>query len=95
MLLEFKVWGSTEWYERAVPMLEDFGLVPRPELSWADPETDGELMGLYFDYEDTAALSAFDLCEVLARVRGIVEAGEAPGLEVNIVSSLRKAVAGN
>lgn len=91
MLLEFKVWGSTEWYERAVPMLEDFGLTPRPDLAWADPETDGEWMRLYFDYDDTLSLSAFDLFEVLSRLRTIVEGGEAPSLEINVVSSSRSA----
>jgi len=26
MLVEFKVWGSDEWYGKAVPMLEEAGL---------------------------------------------------------------------
>ena len=87
MLLQFKVWGSTEWYERGIPLLEGFGLVPRDDLAWADPETDGELMTVYFDYEDKPSLSALDLCDVLRQVKEVVEAGEAPSIEIGIVAS--------
>ena len=56
MLLEVKVTASQEWYEEIMPELEKMGFVVKEELGWADPETDGELMGYYFDYQGDKSL---------------------------------------
>lgn len=87
MLLEFRVWGSREWYDTAIPMLEDVGLKERPDLAWADPETDGELMGMYYDYDEKEGIDASQLADVLARVRAVVVAGEAPSIEIRFVAA--------
>jgi hypothetical protein len=88
MLLEFKVWGSREWYEQAVPMLEEAGLKDRPDLAWADPDTDGEKMGCYYDYADEKeGLDPGHLADVLTRVRKVVLNGEAPDIEISFVPS--------
>lgn len=88
MLLEFVVWGSREWYHQALPMLAEAGLRDRPGLSWADPETDGEEMRCYFDLDASSdAVDAGYLADVLARVRAVVLAGEAPTIEIRFVPS--------
>jgi hypothetical protein len=87
MLLEFKVWGSDEWYGKAVPMLEDAGFVALDNLQWADPETDGELMGIYYDFTDKGSVAALQIAEVLARIKKVIEEGEAPPLEINFVAT--------
>lgn len=88
MLLEFKVWGSREWYEQAIPMLEEAGLKERPDLAWADPDTDGEKMGCYYDFVDAKeGIDAAHLADILARVKKVVMGGEAPDIEICFVKS--------
>lgn len=86
MLLEIEVWGSREWYEQALPLLQEAGLRDLPDLSWADPETDGERMICRFDLGDPHhPLDATCLSDVLSRVRAAVMAGEAPSIEMRFV----------
>lgn len=90
MLLEFKVWGSKEWYEQAIPMLEELGLQEVPDLGWSDPDSDGELMGRYYDYTDKGGVDPAHLADVLARIRKLIMDGEAPSIEVRLVSDPKR-----
>lgn len=88
MLLEFKIWGSREWYKQAIPLLEEAGLRDRPDLAWADPETDGEKMGCYYDYVGgPEGLEARHLARVLTRIKQVVMEGETPDIQIRFVAS--------
>lgn len=89
MRLEIEVWGSREWYQQALPLLAEAGLRGRPDDSWADPRTDGERMICCYDLDEAdRPVDAALLADVLARVRTLVMAGEAPAIEMRFVSSV-------
>lgn len=90
MILEIVVWGSREWYAQAIPLLEDAGLTERPDLAWADPATDGEKMGCYYDIANgDAPIDAQSLTDVLSQIRRVVMAGETPDIEMRWVPERR------
>ncbi len=86
MLLEIKVLSSAEWYEKVIPRLEQIGLVLREDLGWADPETDGEYMGYYYDYQGQEPLRFEDLAATLKKIKAIIARGEAPLIEISVVA---------
>lgn len=83
MLLEVKVWGSKEWYEQGAPALEALGFVAREDLGGADPETDGELITLFFELQKPVV--AETLAKTLHTIRTTVLAGEAPQIDIAFV----------
>lgn len=78
MLLEARVWGSKEWYEDCMPRLEEKGFVQREDLGWADPETDGEFMGFYYDYRGQEPLSFEDLAAFINDLKAILDRAYTP-----------------
>jgi len=95
MLLELKVFGSREWYEKVVPLLENEGFEARADLHWADPETDGELMGCYYDYNLGQVMPIDRFMHLMAQIQRIIEDGEAPGIEIGLVPSKDRSVPSN
>ncbi len=85
MLLEIQVWGSREWYEKALPLLEKSGFTHLSELRWADPETDGELGGWYFDYADETPLSLDDFQTIMGDLHDVLKDAEAPVQSISVV----------
>jgi len=86
VVLEFVVWGSREWYEQALPLLERSGFQAVPEMRWADVETDGERMGACFEYADDTPLSWEDLSALMEDVQRLLGDAEAPLEAINIKS---------
>lgn len=92
-MIAIEVWGSREWYRKALPLLAEAGLRDLPGRSWADPATDGERMIWLFDLDGpaakgaTAAVDAALLEQVLTRVRSVVLEGEAPSIDIRFVPS--------
>lgn len=84
MVLEFVVWGSREWYEQALPLMEKSGFQTVPEMRWADAETDGERMGACFEYADDTPLSWEDLAALMEDVQRILRDAEGPLEAINI-----------
>lgn len=78
MQLEFQVWGSREWYEQAVPLLEEHGFHELAALRWADPETDGERMGVYYDVPAGTDVKVDDFLALMARLRDLLKDAEEP-----------------
>lgn len=69
MLLEIEVWGSRDWYERALPLPREAGLCDRPDLAWSDPEADGERTVWRFDVQPPTvwwhpSLTSHFVCEL-------------------------------
>ena len=86
MLLEIKVLGSAQWYEQAMPQLEQGGFVLQEDLGWADPETDGEYMGYYYDYQGQQPLRFEELVALIKKIKTMIRRGEAPLIEVSVVA---------
>jgi hypothetical protein len=86
MLLEIKVLSSAEWYEKVIPLLQRRGFVAREDLQWADPETDGEYMGYYYDYQGNSPLAYEDLAALIKQIKAIIRRGEAPLIDLALVT---------
>ena len=92
-MIAVEVWGSREWYRKALPLLAEVGLRDLPERSWADPAADGERMIWVFDLhgpstgEGAVTVDAALLGQVLARVRSVVLEGEVPFIDIRFVPS--------
>lgn len=85
MLLEVRVWSSQEWYEAAYPKFEEQGFKEREDLGWSDPETDGEFMGYYFEWNKTEGIAWEDFCKFLQAIKKIIDASEAPDIKFYLV----------
>lgn len=85
MLLEVQVMGSAEWYEQVLPTFEEMGFVPRENLNWSDPETDGELMGFYYDMNKKDGMAFKDFCDYIGEIEKIIMDGEAPYVKFALV----------
>ena len=85
MLLEVRVWASHEWYEVVRPKFDEQGFIEREDLGWSDPDTDGEYMGCYFEWNNEEGLAWEDFCKFLAEIKKIIEAGEAPDIKFYLV----------
>ncbi len=89
MLLEVQVVGSAEWFEEALPAFKEFGFRQRKDLGWADPETDGELMGFYYDIgEDSVPFR--HMADFIKEIEKIIQDGEAPYIKFNMVPDRKK-----
>jgi hypothetical protein len=86
MLLEVRVWGSREWYEVALPLIEGKGFKMVPELGWSDPSTDGEFMGFYFRYCGSQPLPFQDFCKLVEQVHLSLETALTPPAQFAIVA---------
>lgn len=91
MLLEIKVFGSAEWYEKAIPVIEEMGFHEVAELAWADPETDGELSGHYYDYSGKENIPFSHFVETIQEIERIVMEGEAPYIKLSMAKDPREA----
>lgn len=69
MLLEIRGFSSSELYDTIIPKLEaaDFKEVSH----WADPETDGELMGFQYEYIGEKELSFEDLIKLIKEIKSV------------------------
>lgn len=85
MLLEVKVFGSTEWFDDVAPKMDILGFKVREDLTWADPETDGELKGFYYTYEGKDPMPFDEFVETIKDMEEIINAGEAPYIKFAIV----------
>jgi hypothetical protein len=85
MLLEIRVWGSRQWYKEVMPRLEQKEFALLEDLGWSDPETDGEFMGFYYEYRGAEPMAVKDLCSFIQELAAIIEHGEAPSVEFNII----------
>lgn len=90
MLLEVKVFGSAEWFDEVYPKFETMGFVEQKDLGWSDPETDGEYMGYYFDYNENEGMHFDDFVGFIKEMEEIINKGEAPFIKINIVKSRKQ-----
>lgn len=69
MLLEMRGFSSSELYDTIIPKLEaaEFKEVNH----WADPETDGELMGFQYEYNGTKELLFEDLIKLIKEIEAV------------------------
>ena len=69
MLLEIRGFSSSELYDTIIPKLEtaDFKEVNH----WADPETDGELMGFQYEYTGEKELLFEDLIKLIKEIKSV------------------------
>jgi hypothetical protein len=89
MLLEIEVLGSAEWFEQVYPKFKVMGFEEVSELKWADPETDGELMGYYFDYTKKEGIPVDEFALLLSEMQEILANGEAPYVKMKMVKDKR------
>ena len=75
MYLKAGVVASREWYEECLPMLEEKGFKDVPEKGYSDPDTDGELMGYFFEYKGKE-LPMQDFVAMINEVNRIMDEGE-------------------
>jgi hypothetical protein len=85
MLLEVQVLGSAEWFDEVYPKFKTMGFEEIAELAWADPETDGEFTGHYFEYKAKEAIPFEHFHDFLKDMEEIILGGEAPYIKINIV----------
>ncbi|MCE1245564.1 MAG: hypothetical protein LWY06_02845 [Firmicutes bacterium] len=90
MLLEIQVFGSAEWYDKVAPALDKLGFTIVTDLSWSDPETDGELMGFYYTYTGKNPMPLNDFVKNIKDLEEIINDGEAPYIRFAIVPDKRK-----
>lgn len=90
MLMEIQVVGSKEWFEDVMPMFKSLGFKLLEDLTWSDPETDGELSGYYYTYEGKEPISFNDFVETVRDAEKTIEAGEAPYIKIAIVPDKKK-----
>jgi hypothetical protein len=88
MILEVQVLGSLEW-QQIYPQFEEMGFEELADLSWADPETDGELRAYYFNYTKKDNLPFEEFIAFINDIKKIVNAGEGPYIKVSITSNSR------
>ncbi|MCD6310125.1 MAG: hypothetical protein J7M18_05385 [Candidatus Eremiobacteraeota bacterium] len=75
LYLMAKVVASREWYEEVLPMMEKKGFRDIPDKGFSDPETDGELMGYFFEYNGKE-LPLQDFVEMINEINKIMDEGE-------------------
>lgn len=85
MLLEVQVMGSAEWYEKVLPSFEKMGFASKENFNWSDPETDGELMGFYYDLSKKEGLPVKEFFDYIAEIEKIIMDGEAPYVKFTLV----------
>lgn len=69
MLLEMRGFSSSELYDIIIPKLE---AAEFKEVShWADPETDGELMGFQYEYTGKKELPFEDLIKLIKEIEAV------------------------
>ncbi|HEY3999140.1 MAG TPA: hypothetical protein VGO93_09765 [Candidatus Xenobia bacterium] len=84
MLLRAAAWDSEAWYDQVVPLLTDAGFEEREDLHGSDPESDGELMYLFFELTtDELPIEAFT--KLITKADGLIEKAKSAAVKWALV----------